>query len=208
MDPLLEIIDGKPAKNLNRIHDTQKNINAVRAEFVGKPQVCHELVKYIILLRREIDVEVNSEKFFDLWEKYYEVLIRELDIRWLLSVVDTVVDIGDDQESAVAMNISQCINQCNIHTSLLINSVDGRLDDRKLRTELKVPTWGGMISVDVPGGDMIFNMMNRLDKVVATEPFLNDIWVEIKKRLRTEKNLPMNIFTFYSRNPKQRKYFQ
>ena len=56
MDPLLEIISGiEPKSNLNRIHDVEKNIDAVKAEFVGKPLVCHELVKHIIYIRREID---------------------------------------------------------------------------------------------------------------------------------------------------------
>lgn len=208
MDPLLEIIDGKPAKNLNRLANTDKNIEAVKAEFVGKPVVCHELVKQIILLRRGIDTDTNTERFFELWETYHETLLKELDTRWLLSVVDTAVDVGDDQESAVAMNISQCINQCNIHTSLLVNAVDGRLDGNKLQREMKMPTWDGMITVDVPTGDMIHNMMIRMDKVIATEPWLNDIWTELKNRLRTQENLPLNIICKMSRVEHQRLYFK
>jgi hypothetical protein len=208
MDPLLEIIDGKPAKNLNRLANTDKNIEAVKAEFVGKSVVCHELVKQIILLRRGIDTDINTERFFDLWETYHETLLKELDTRWLLSVVDTAVDVGDDQESAVAMNISQCINQCNIHTSLLVNAVDGRLDGNKLQREMKMPTWDGMITVDVPTGDMIHNMMIRMDKVIATEPWLNDIWTELKNRLRTQENLPLNIICKMSRVEHQRLYFK
>jgi hypothetical protein len=208
MDPLLEIIDGTPAKNLNRLANTDKNIEAVKAEFVGKPVVCHELVKQIILLRRGIDTDTNTERFFDLWETYHETLLKELDTRWLLSVVDTAVDVGDDQESAVAMNISQCINQCNIHTSLLVNAVDGRLDGNKLQREMKMPTWDGMITVDVPTGDMIHNMMIRMDKVIATEPWLNDIWTELKNRLRTQENLPLNIICKMSRVEHQRLYFK
>lgn len=208
MDPLLEIIDGKPAKNLNRLQDAEQNIQAVKSEFVGKPVVCHELIKTIIYLRRGIDTEANTKRFFDVWETYHETLLRELDVRWLLSVVDTVIDIGDDLEAAVAMNISQCINQCNIHTSLLINCVDGRLDASKLQREMKAPTWDGMITVDVPTGDMIHNMMNRMDVIIGREPWLNDIWTEIKNRLRTQENLPMNIITRFSRFEHQREYFK
>lgn len=207
MDPLLEIITGSPAKNLNRLDNTEENIKRVRSEFVGKPEVCHELVKLIIYLRRNIDTESNSEKFFDLWEKYSEVLLKELDTRWLLSVVDTVIDVGDDLEAAVAMNISQCVNQCNIHTSLLVNCVDGRLDGNKLRQELKFPTWDGMITIDVPHGDMLHNMMVRMDVIISREPWLNDIWVEIKKRLGAQENLPMNIIAKHSRMGRT-KYFQ
>ncbi len=208
MDPKLEIINGTPAKNLNRAQNVDQNILQVRSEFVGKPEVCHELVKLIIYLRRDIDVDNNRELFFQLWEKYHETLLKELDTRWLLSVVDTVIDVGDDLESAVAMNISQCINQCNIHTSLLINCVDGRLDANKLQRELKAPTWDGMITIDVPNGDMVHNMMVRMDTIISKEPWLNDIWTEIKSRLRTEENLPLNIISKFSRQKHQREYFK
>ncbi len=208
MDPLLEIITGNPAKNLNRLQDAEQNIQAVRSEFVGKPLVCHKLVRTIIYLRRGIEMADNTAMFFDLWENYHETLLKELDTRWLLSVVDTVIDIGDDLEAAVAMNISQCINQCNIHTSLLINCVDGRLDGSKLQREMKAPTWDGMITVDVPTGDMVHNMMNRMDDIISREPWLNDIWTEIKNRLRTQENLPMNIICKFSRFEHQRDFFK
>lgn len=208
MDPLLEIITGKPAKNLNRLQDAEQNIQAVKAEFVNKPLVCHELIKHIIYLRRGVDTEANTERFFELWETYHVTLLKELDTRWLLSVVDTVIEIGDDLEAAVAMNISQCVNQCNIHTSLLINCVDGRLDANKLQREMKAPTWDGMITVDVPTGDMVHNMMTRMDEIISREPWLNDIWEEIKNRLRTQENLPMNIIARFSRYEHQREYFK
>jgi len=195
MDPLLQLIPGDEtarAKNLNRIADVEQNIANVQREFIGKPLVCYELVKHIIYIRREIDLEENTDKFFELWDKYKDTLLKEYDIRWLLSVVDTIVDVGDNQESAVAMNISQCVNQCNIHTSLLLNAVDGTLDPDKLRKEQKVPTWGGMITVDVPTGDMIFNMMVRLNRIAQSEPLLNNIWLEIKRRLKNDASVPMN----------------
>lgn len=205
---MLEIItDVSPAKNLNRVADVEQNIQNARREFVGKPEICHELVRRIIYLRREIDTKENIEAFFDLWERYQEVLLKEYDVRWLLSVVDTVVDVGSDLEAAVAMNITQCVNQCNIHAGMMVNMVDGRFDAGKLRQEIKVPTWGGMITPDFPNGDMIYNMQVRLDSVVSTVPMLDRIWGEIKSRLRDEPNLPMNILCGASNRLHQRKYF-
>lgn len=208
MDPLLEIIQGTPAKNLNRAQDLEQNILQVKSEFVGKPQICHELVKTIIYIRRKVNMTENTARFYDLWNLYKKTLLTELDTRWLLSVVDTAIDIGDDLEAAVAMNISQCVNQCNIHASLLVNCVDGRLDVNKLSQELKFPTWDGMISVDVPTGDMVHNMMVRMDEVIGTESWLMEIWTEIKNRLRTQENLPMNIISRFSRIESQRDFFK
>jgi len=208
-DPNLQIIEGtNPAKNLNRIQDMQKNIEAVRAEFIGKPEVCHMLVAEIIKLRRNPGNQTARETFWDLLNSYTDVILENYDVRWMLSICDTVVDIGDKLQSAIAMNLVQCVNGTNIHHSILVNAVDGNIDANKLRHELKVPTWGGMITADIPNGDMIHNMMNRLDAVIEQDELLNKIWITIKDRGRNESNLVMNHFCNASNFEHQRKYFK
>ena len=208
-DPNLQIIEGtNPAKNLNRIQDMQKNIEAVRAEFIGKPEVCHMLVAEIIKLRRNPGNQTARETFWELLNNYTDVILENYDVRWMLSICDTVVDIGDELQSAIAMNLVQCVNGTNIHHSILVNAVDGNIDANKLRHELKVPTWGGMITADIPNGDMINNMMNRLDAVIEQDELLNKIWITIKDRGRNESNLVMNHFCNASNFEHQRKYFK
>ena len=195
-DPNLQIIEGtNPAKNLNRIQDMQKNIEAVRAEFIGKPEVCHMLVAEIIKLRRNPGNQTARETFWDLLNIYTDVILEHYDI-------------GSEFKSAIAMNIVQCVNGTNIHHSILVNAVDGNIDANKLRHELKVPTWGGMITADIPNGDMIHNMMNRLDAVIEQEPLLCKIWCRIKDIGRDESNLVMNHFCNASNFEHQRKYFK
>ena len=139
-DPNLQIIEGtNPAKNLNRIQDMQKNIEAVRAEFIGKPEVCHMLVAEIIKLRRNPGNQTARETFWELLNNYTDVILENYDVRWMLSICDTVVDIGDKLQSAIAMNLVQCVNGTNIHHSILVNAVYGNIDANKLRHELKVP---------------------------------------------------------------------
>lgn len=210
-DPNLHIIQGDDshiAKNLNRIQDIQQNIDNVRREFIGKPEICHTLVAHIIHLRRNPDDYDHREQFWTLLTKYKGVLIEQYDVRWLLSICDTIVDIGNHTQSAIAMNIVQCINRCNLDATIIINSVDGRLDSNKLRHEIKMPTWGGMITADVPSGDMIYNMMNRLDMVVERDPLLWEIWCEIKDRSREDPNIIMNHICSASRFQHQRRFFQ
>tara|TARA_X000000368_G_scaffold385608_1_gene344997 strand:+ start:664 stop:1299 length:636 start_codon:yes stop_codon:yes gene_type:complete len=208
-DPNLAIIQGSnPAKNLNRIQDMDENIKAVRAEFIGKPEVCHMLVAEIIKLRRDPDNVISNNGFWFLLDGYLDVILEHYDIRWILSICDTIVDIGDELQSAIAMNIVQCVNGTNIHHSILINAVNGDIDSNKLRHELKVPTWGGMITADIPNGDMIHNMMNRLDVVIKQDEQLNSIWNAIKDRGRNESNLVMNHFCNASNFEHQRKFFK
>ncbi len=211
MDPLLKIISGdadsKPS-NLIRQPDLSENIAAVRQEFVGQPEICHELVKHIMYIRRGIDSEYHSQCFYDLWEKYSDVLIKEYNSRWLISVVDTVVDTGEHLEAAVAMNISQCINRCGLDVALQINSVNYAYDVQRVGMEIKVPTWDGLETPDIPTGDMMHNMMVRLDGVVSTVPMLNEIWLEIKNRLRGITTVPMNFLASVSAIPEYRDFFK
>ncbi len=208
-DPNLEIILGdKPARNLNRIQDMDENIKAVRAEFIGKPEVCHMLVAEIIKLRRDPNNVISKDGFWFLLNDYLDVILEHYDIRWILSICDTIVDIGDGVQSAIAMNMVQCINGTNIHHSILVNAVNGDVDGNKLRHELKVPTWGGMITADIPNGDMIHNMMNRLDEIIKQDEQLNTIWNTIKDRGRDEPNLVMNHICNASNQEHQRKFFK
>ena len=142
-DPLLNIIPGKVTEiehNLGRVSNLEHNIRYVRREFIGKPEVCHTLVGHIIHLRRDPTSEYHKEEFYKLLDAYKDVLLEHYDVRWLLSIVDTIADIGNVTSSAIAMNIVQCINGTNLHNSILLNVVDGTVDSDKLKNEIKYDT--------------------------------------------------------------------
>lgn len=210
MDPLLELIEGiSPAKNLNRLHDVEENISVVKAEFVGKPLVCHELVKHIIYIRRNIDTEANIEKFYQLLDKYLDELLEHLDLRWLVSICDTLVDIGDAARSATALNIVQCVNYLNIMSTLTDICVDGRPDPAKLRRDPghKRPTFDGMISLDIYTGDTMYNMQSRLNAVASKDTLVNELWEEIKHRLVDNMNVPTNWLASVHSNKDRRMFY-
>lgn len=210
-DSMLDIIPGdvnNRATNLNRLSDIEKNIQAVRAEFIGMPEVCHQLVSHIIHLRRDCSNTEHAVAFFRLLTMYMPTLLEYLNVRWLLSICDTIVDIGSPHQSAVAMNIVQCINRCNLDMTLAVNMVDGRLDQRKLAQEIKAPTWGGMITADVPTGDMLHNMMLRLETVVQSDDTLYSIWKRIKELSRNQPGLILEYIAGSSRFKHQQDFFK
>ena len=119
-DPNLQIIEGtNPAKNLNRIQDMQKNIEAVRAEFIGKPEVCHFVVEII----NKKNLIKLLEKLLELLNNYTDVILENYDVLRMLSAY-TVVDIGDELQSAIAMNLSQW----HKHTSPSSKCCHGNID--------------------------------------------------------------------------------
>lgn len=210
IDPLLEpITDVAPATgDKNRTPDLADNIHKVRSEFHGMPEVCHKVASHIIHLRREIDMGHHHFEFYKCLNQYRPVIIEHYNVRWLLSICDTIVDVGDVVSSAIAMNIVQCVNGTNLHNTLLVNAVDGNLAHDKLKEDRKVPTWGGMVTADVPTGDMIFNMMKRLDIIIKPHVVLNDIWQKIKHEGRYDENVAMNHVCRHSKDKDMRLYFQ
>lgn len=210
MDPMLKPVQGnktQKATNLNRLADTEANIENLRKEFIGMPTVCYATASVIVRLRRDCGNIEHIHQFHKLLDTYKHTLLQHMDVRWLLSICDTFVDIGDTHRSAVAMNIVQCVNDTNIHMSIVANAVDGNLDYNKLSKGIKIRTWGGMITADIPTGDMIYNMMTRLNRVVATDPLMDSIWQEIKRRGKGEAHVVMNHLCVHSKIPHQKEYF-
>ena len=210
MDPMLELVHGlesDKATNLNRLADAEANIKNLRKEFIGMPTVCYALAGVIVRLRRDHNNIEHIHQFHKLLNTYKHTLLQHLDVRWLLSICDTFVDIGDLHRSAVAMNIVQCVNDTNIHMTILANVQNGQLDYQKLAQEIKIPTWGGMITADIPTGDMIYNMITRLNRVVSKDPLLDSIWQEIKSRGKGEAHIVMNHFCAHSKIPHQQEYY-
>ena len=210
-DPLLDIIPGDQSNrktNLNRLSDVDQNIQAVRSEFIGMPEVCHQLATQIIHLRRDPSSATHSATFYRLWMLYEAVFLEHLNVRWLISVCDTLVDTATPHQSAVAMNIVQCINRCNLDVTLLLNAVNGTLDRTKLSQELKVKTWGGMINADVPTGDMLHNMMMRLESVVQGDQLCYRIWRKIVEHSRNEPNVIMEYIAGSSKFKHQQEFFK
>ena len=70
-DPNLVPITGlEPRRWCVRKPDLQYNIDEVRREFVGQPEICHKLVEHIIYLRRYVDVHTHWPEFQNIVKKY------------------------------------------------------------------------------------------------------------------------------------------
>lgn len=195
IDPLLEIIPGNTneiTSNNGRISDLDKNIKLVKTEFIGKPYVCHELVVSIIHIRRNIDYDVHEQRFYHLLDKYKEILLKELNLRWLVSICDTIVDTGNEVDSGSAMLVSLLLNSFNIQVTLLDSLSETQPTPEELKNVRCRPTWDGMISAGVIRGDMMYNMITRFNNVVNKSPVISPIWQEIKSRLRDDPAVPVN----------------
>lgn len=202
-DPRLNIIqDTAPAQNLNRIADLKQNCAQVRREFVGKPEVCHELVTHIIHLRRGIDVQQHIQAFGAILQNYLPTLLEHLDVRWLISILDTLADYGTPDIAGRALTVVVLINNTNIHQTIL-DAAGGKFT----QPAPKRPSWGGMLTVDTRTGDMIVNMMQRVDNLVKPDPIISQIWQRIKQ-LGADSDVVMNTLCSWHSNPEWRTFFR
>ena len=207
---MLATISGDPssrAQNLNRLADTEENILAIRAEFIGKPQICHVLASHIVYLRRGIDIAYNSKEFFRLLTKYADVLCDHYDTRWLISICDTIADLGTEAQSARAMLIVNLVQCCNIANTVMHKVVDGRINASLLQSDIKWHTVDGLITADTYQGDMIYNMVQRCNRCIKGDPILRKIWMEIKERLKHQQGLVCNVLLMHHEDPRMRTFF-
>ncbi len=207
---MLATISGDPssrAQNLNRLADTEENILAIRAEFIGKPQICHVLASHIVYLRRGIDIAYNSKEFFRLLTKYADVLCDHYDTRWLISICDTIADLGTEAQSARAMLIVNLVQCCNIANTVMHKVVDGRINANLLQSDIKWHTVDGLITADTYQGDMIYNMVQRCNRCIKGDPILRKIWSEIKERLKHQQGLVCNVLLMHHEDPRMRTFF-
>lgn len=161
------------------------------------PRVCHSLITVIIKLRRDPTNIDAKKEFHQLMDDYLDVMIEHFTMRWLVSICNTIVDI-DKKRAATALNIVQTVNGLFEHHRLLIEGANcvrpGGYPDQKQKlvdqnrfqgsssgVHIRMcHTRGGIITCDMPNGDIITNMMDRLDKVVRQDEQLNKIWCRIK----------------------------
>jgi hypothetical protein len=211
VDLMLEIIPGNPGEIVSKhgvLRDLKENIKDAKRAFIGKPRVCHEIVKSIIHLRRGIEVEYHTEKFYSLLDKYQDVLISEFDTRWLISLCDTIVDTGNDADSSSAMTVVLIVNGLNIQAILLEIAGANQPSRDQVRNTSGRKTWDGMLSAFPTKGDMVFNMMTRAEKNISRSALVLPIWQEIKNRFRDDLSIPVNWLMDAHDNEKYRKFFR
>ena len=183
--------------------DLNKHIENLKREFVGQPEINHFHASLIVLIRREIDIDKNYNKFKDLWLSERDFLLNSLNMRWLVSACDTFIDYEKDTTlRAILMIAVVLINTIKAQETeaILCNQryVESKTALEKLQSQ-RVALFDGTSALAVGTDDTLRNMRWRLDQV-CSEHQLGAIVIEIFKRLQCEEN--NNI---YSRSKQRHK---
>ncbi len=136
-------------------------------------------------------VEVMSKNLrrgfqdFKEFQQLVEVIdLKELSLRWLISISDSYLACGTEKERAISGIISTfaTIGARTLDT-VTINQPLENLQEHHQHL------YDGMVSVNLNSCDTYQNYFERIDAVIRLEPFLYKLWREIKGRIQANSKV-------------------
>ncbi|NWG46597.1 MAG: hypothetical protein HXY25_08620 [Alphaproteobacteria bacterium] len=149
--------------------ELDEHLTDLRQEFVGRSELEFFHAELIVRIRREIDLSADTGTFLRLWDQEGAHLARSLDLRWLVSAADTLVDHHPDPaQRALAGAASLFTNTVKLYETerLALGQTRSRLPaghDVKLGS--RVGLFDGLSTFGAGTGDMIRNLYRRLEKL-------------------------------------------
>jgi hypothetical protein len=145
----------------------------------------------IVNLRRKVDLEENWALFREQVEGNTEAVCEGLNTRWLISVCDTYVDMGNEIERRNAMLIVTLVNMEKVGQSY----VNWRLNYEapftmpEAHEPRKIQLWDGMTSMHLVIGDVTNNLFRRMEMLLADTPHLRAIYHAVLARIATHDTI-------------------
>jgi len=189
-------IEGKRASNWS---GRDKNFNAhfhkLQPEFSGTSWLSFLLACCIVTIRRSGRDSIGFPLFQRIITEYTEQVCTELNSRWLVSVCDTLADFGaNDTQRALGLSGALLANTVKLYETERRMFHPKRPWPPKARTGNNGPLFDGLIGFWVEKGDMIHNLITRIESVSATEPvggaFVREILFRLIKNDTAFRRIP------------------
>jgi hypothetical protein len=161
--------------------DLNAHLTVLRKEFAGQSELLFYHAMLIALLRRRIEVAENLPRLRALWASEQAFLLEALDSRWLVSACDTIVDHWPEpDERALALATSLFANTIKLYETERIAT--GGVQGEYTLPEGRVALHDGMTAFQIGEGDMIFNLVRRIEATTAQAGTAAQILRELVKR--------------------------
>ena len=200
------IIDGNA---IYYTHGSSNNLEehfvALRDEFVGQSELCYTHAKIIVLIRRDFDSENHFALLEQLWKEEKDYLLKNLNMRWLLSATDTFADFSDnDAIKGLSLACSCLLNTVKIQESeRFLTNFNNYVDDKekitRLDNEERIPLFDGTSVFKIGTDDTLRNMRWRIDKVTKIN-IAGEILLEIFLRLQEHDTVFKRLRARHKRN--------
>ncbi len=165
------IIDQGPAVlSRGSAKDILQHYSTLRQEFSGQPELCFHHAMLIVMLRREVDVPKTYARFEALWRDHGEWLLKNLNIRWLVSACDTFADHStNESERALALATTVLANTVKAYETENVMSRHTMVNyDPDLISKVQqesIPLIDGMSCYTVGTDDTLRNMVWRMKEI-------------------------------------------
>ena len=168
----------------------QEHLKSLRDEFIGEPELCFLIAKTIVLIRRESNVSENFKLLEMLLKKESDFLFKKLNLRWLISIADTIAEHSlSREEQALALCATMLGNTVKIYeTERFLEENENSEDNPERRLLLqskRVPLIDGMSGFCIGTDDTLRNMFFRM-KALCKGNYVGELIQEIFSRLQTE----------------------
>jgi hypothetical protein len=169
---------------------------------IGKPKAVVKIMEMIITSRRMNDAEKHEYK--DEFERFYldyeDVLLEHLNLRWLLSIVDTLIDLYPNSTTR-----SNLLTVSNVHKFTLVsdslyhivtgakhtqeNIIDFIPEEQKLMQDPKhygtknIKLYEDTTTANLFAHDILTNAITRTYRVIQNDQISFGLWKACMKRL-------------------------
>ena len=175
-------------------HGSSKNLKehlkSLRDEFIGEPELCYVVAKKIVLIRRESKVSENFQSLEKLLKKENEFLFKKLNLRWLVSIADTISEHSESREErALALCATLLGNTVKIYeTERFLEKNETSKDNPerlKLLQSSRVPLIDGMSGFCIGTDDTLRNMLFRMN-TLCENSYVGKLVQEVFSRIQSE----------------------
>tara|TARA_B110000008_G_scaffold142833_1_gene144510 strand:+ start:1470 stop:2204 length:735 start_codon:yes stop_codon:yes gene_type:complete len=183
-----------PGKKKVYTHGSSKNLKEhlknLRGEFIGDPELCYVVAKKIVLIRRESKLRENFQGLEALLKKEGDFLFKKLNLRWLISIADTISEHSQSpEERALALCATILGNTVKIYETerfLEENETSKSNPERlKLLQSSRVPLIDGMSGFCIGTDDTLRNMFFRMN-TSCQGTYVGKLVQEVFRRLQSE----------------------
>ncbi len=169
---------------------------------IGKPKCVVKLMEMIVISRRMNDTEKHEykEEFEQFYTKYSDVLLEHLNLRWLLSTVDTLIDLYPNSTTR-----SNLLTVSNVHKFTLVsdslyhivtgathtqdNIIEHIPEEQKLMKNPEhygtknIKLYEDVTTANLFAHDILTNAITRTYKVLEDDSISFGLWKACMKRL-------------------------
>lgn len=163
--------------------DFAEHMNEIRSEFLNQSELLFVHAALVVALRRGIDAERNFRIFQAMWLAEGDFLRAQLSLRWLISTCDTLIDHGSSStQKALSMASVLLVNTVKLQeTERHVHGLRGK--EMPIVASPGGFLFDGITCFSIADGDMLTNMIRRIQSLATIDDIAGPILVEIVKRL-------------------------